>query len=490
MLHPLFIIIPVLLPILGGALMLLMHIRKEGTRIAVCEVLVCVTSLFVWLLLLKGSRQTVTVFRFANDFSLTFRIDGMASLFAGMVSVMWPLATLYGFSYMKHEERKNVFFAFYVMTYGVTLGVAFSANLLSMYVFFEMLTLVTIPLVVHYGNSESSYAGRKYAAYTIGGAALAFFAVIITSLYGGADHFTYGGMITGNPNARLLQAAYLLGFFGFGTKAALFPLYEWLPAASVAPTPVTALLHAVAVVNSGAFAVMRMSWYVYGPDRLLGTSAQTFAVCISVFSLMFGAVMAVKERHFKRKLAFSTMSNLSYMLFGAALLTPEGLCGGMAHMLFHGIIKITLFMCAGAFMHMSGKEYVYEIGGAGRHMPVTFTAFTLASLSLIGIPGFSGFISKWELMKAGFRAGTPWGLMGTCALIAAAFLCALYTLPISVRAFFPMEGGDRFPGRGSLLEADKMMLTPVLFFAAADIVFGVASGPVMEFLRGIAEGRL
>ena len=484
------IILSILLPILGGAALIPVPFRTVRAREIAYEAVTCVTSVLVWMIVLRAPEGTAVVFSFAHGFPLAFQADGMARLFAGMVALMWPPVLLYAYEYMEHEDRTDGFFGFYVMTYGVTLGVAFAANLLTMYVFFEMLTLVTIPLVIFYRTHESNYAGRLYAAYTIGGAGLAFFSVILTGLYGAGSDFVYGGCLSGLDNLPVLHASFILGFFGFGTKAAVFPMHDWLPKASVAPTPVTALLHAVAVVNSGAFAVMRLVYYVYSPAMLIGSKAQILCLMVSVFSLLIGAYFAIRERHFKRKLAYSTMSNLSYMLFGALLMTPAGLIGGMAHMLFHGITKMTLFLCAGAFMHKTGKAYVYEMGGVGRKMPVTFTCYTLGALSLIGIPPLCGFISKWRLLIGGADAGTPYGIFGACALIAAAFMCALYTLPVSVRAFFPVEGKDCFRDTTGKLEAGPRILFTIILFSAACIGFGLFSGPVVRFFAEIAAGRI
>ena len=376
---------------------------------------------------------------------------------------------------MKGDEARNRFFAFFIMTYGVTLGVCYSADMITMYLFFEMLTLVTIPLVSHYGGHESMYAGRKYAAYTIGGASLGFMAVVLTTMFGASGTF-------------------------------VFPLHDWLPTASVAPTPVTALLHAVAVVNSGVFAVMRMTYYVFGADFLRGTIAQAICLVLAIFSLLFGAVQALRERHFKRRLAYSTMSNLSYMMLGAMTMSPLGLKAGLAHMVFHGVIKICLFMCAGAFMHQARKTYIYEINGIGRRMPYTFTAYTLCALSLTGIPLFCGFVSKWQLLQATLRAAgeaagnavpdshlsqiLPYILYaGTTALVIAAFLCAMYTLSISVRAFFPMDDKDRFREK-KVKEAGPLMLVPIWIFAAVNLALGICPGPILAVLTAIGEGRM
>ena len=488
--NPVLLLIPILLPFLGGGFLLLRPMLDNRRRNLYTGAVACTVSVLVFVLLSGIPRgQSATVYSFVEGFSVGFMVDGPSMLFAGMIAVMWPLALLYAFSYMEAEERRagwrNTFFAFYLMTYGVTLAIAFAENLVTMYVFFEMLTLITIPLVSHWQNPDSVYSGRVYTAYCIAGASMAFIAVVMGTL-DGSGSFRYGGNLANEFDPALMRGVFLFGFFGFGTKAALFPLFRWLPQASVAPTPVTALLHAVAVVNSGAYAVMRLTWYAFGPDLLLGSREQTVCVLAAAFSMVFAAWMALRQRHFKRRLAYSTMSNLSYILFGVALMTPEGFWGGLAHMLFHGIIKMSLFLCAGAFMCLTGNAYIYELDGAGRRMPVTFVCYTLGALSLTGIPLFCGFVSKWRLLTAGIQAGTAASVAGAAALVISAFLCAVYSLTVSVRAFFAPE--SRYPQ--GVQEASWRMLVPIGLFTAANLLFGLWSGPVMAFLESIARGAL
>ena len=486
----LILIIPILVPIIGGYLIIPLGFKNRKVRDAYAMAVVCITSILTWICLWKVGIVSATLYSFTRGFSIDLRADEPARLFAVMVSLMWPLVMLYAFEYMSHTKRGNSFFAFYVMTYGVTLGVAFSANMTTLYMFYDLLSLVTIPLVTHYADHESSFAGRKYAAYTIGGASLAFFAVVMTSIYNGAGNFLYGGNLYGPYDPGLMQLVFLFGFFGFGVKAAVFPLHSWLPTASVAPTPVTALLHAVAVVNTGVFAIMRLAWYTYGPDFLKGTLCLKIAQAFAVFTLVYAACLAVKQRHFKRRLAFSTISNLSYMLFGILLMTPEGLEAGLLHMVFHGIIKITLFMCAGAFMHETMHSYVYEINGVGRKMPVTFAMYTISALSLVGIPGLCGFISKLHLVLGGLEEGSALAVIGSAALMLSAFLCAIYTLSVSVRAFFPMEGTDRYIGADDYVakEVGALMLLPICTFTLVNVIFGLFPGPLTSFIEKMAWG--
>ncbi len=489
---PLFLLIPILFPMVAGFLLIPIGLKAEEDRKRnlYAEAVVVVTSVLVWVMLFAVKRETVEIYSFSRRFSIDLSIDGLGCLFAGMISIMWPLVMLYAFEYMRETKRKNMFFAFYIMTYGMTLGVCFAANMVTMYVFYEMLSLVTIPLVFYYEDRDSRFAARKYAAYTIGGASLGFFTVVMTTYFGESGAFLYGGSLGELEPSRLMQIAFVFGFFGFGVKAAVFPFHDWLPTASVAPTPVTALLHAVAVVNSGVFAVVRLVWYTYGPDYLAGTWAQRIPLAFSIFTLVFAAALAIKERHFKRRLAYSTISNLSYMLFAVMLLTPLGLEAGLMHMLFHGIIKMSLFLCAGAFMHVTGSSYLYEINGVGKRMPYTFAFYTLASLSLTGIPMFCGFVSKWNLVMAGLESGKQLGVIGAFALILSAFLCAIYTLSVSVRAFFPIKGTDRFAESKDPIHEPKLMLIPIAVFGILNIILGIWPQPVIRFLQMIAQGQI
>ncbi|MBR2527942.1 MAG: proton-conducting membrane transporter [Blautia sp.] len=481
--NPQLILVPVFLPIAGGLFLLSRHEMEEKRRLIFLEIVACITTLFVWIILIGGRTPVMTLYRFVQGFSIDFQVDTPSMLFAGMVSLMWPLLLLYAFSYMKGEAYVNSFFSYYLMTYGITLGLAFSADILTMFVFYELLTLVTLPLVGHYRDHESMYAVRKYSAYLVFGASLALFSMILVTMSGNEGVFIYGGSLEPGYAEGLMRIAYLLGFFGFGIKAAIFPFHSWLPTASVAPTPVTALLHAVAVVNSGAFAVMRLTYYNVGPDLLYGSPEQSIAVFFSAFTLIYAAVLAVKERHFKRRLAYSTVSNLSYMLFGFSLMTPAGFVGGMGHLVFHGTIKIVLFMCAGAFMHCSGRKYVYEVNGVGKRMPVTFVMYTIACLGLIGLPMTCGFISKYQLIMAGIAMDTPLSYLGVGCLIFSAFLCAIYSLSVAVRAFFSQPEKDLYVDSDGTREADGWMLVPIIACTGAILILGMFPAPVVGLIR-------
>lgn len=485
-----WILAAIALPILGGAGIGLLPFRKRSWMLAYIEAVVVITSVLVWATLLGGTTETFHVVHFVNDLSISFKIDGMSMVFAGLVAILWPLATLYAFAYMCHEQRETTFFLFYTMTYGITLGIAFASDMMSMYFFYELLTLVTVPLVMHSLTREAILAVRKYLYVSIGGAAFALMGTIFLMVYGTTCEFTLGGVFSAETLAKhgdLLLRIYFLSFMGFGVKAAVFPLSGWLPQAGVAPTPVTALLHAVAVVNAGAFAIIRLTYYSFGTDFLRGSWVQNVCLALTVFTIVYGCSRAVKETHIKRRLAWSTVSNLSYILFGAVVMTPQGLVGALSHFVFHGFMKITSFLCAGAFMHQTGKKYVYEMDGMGKTMKVVFGAFTVSALGLMGVPGFAGFISKWNLTEAAVNSGNVLAYLGVAGLLVSALLTAIYMLSIVRRAFFPTREVDR---EAAAADPGWMMCLPLLICAGATVALGLFSGPLIEFFRAIALGIL
>ena len=487
------LLLPVLIPLLGGLITGLIRFKSRTARSLFVGAATLAASAALGWLVLRGQGMSISALRLTENLSITFRVDGPARVFGGLIAFLWPLATLYAFEYMEHEERENVFFAYYLMSYGVTAGIALSGNLFTLYAFYELLTLVTLPLVLHKMDATSIHAGRKYLYYSISGAALAFISMIFILTYGEnpTTEFVYGGMLDMARIADrkdLLLAVFLMSFVGFGVKAAVFPLCRWLPTVSVAPTPVTALLHAVAVVKAGAFAVIRVIYYSFGADFLRGTWAQAAALALAVFTIFFGSAMAVKEQHIKRRLAYSTVSNLSYVLFGAALMTPAGLAGGLSHMLFHGIMKLTLFSCAGAIMIYTGRSYVQELRGCGRAMPFTFSVFAVVSVALVGIPPLVGFVSKWNLATAAAEAGGVWAYLGIAALIVSAVLTAVYLLPIVVTAVFMPDGNTDRSLSGKCLDPGWRMKLPLGILTAVIVILGVASVPLIRFLNGVAAG--
>ncbi len=484
------IILVILIPIIAGALVPMLSFKKRWHMEIFLESAVILNSILVWYLLLHHSDSTFLLAHFTGDLSICFKVDGMGMVFAGLVSALWPFATLYAFEYMTKEEHEKIFFLFYTMTYGITLGIALSANLLTMYFFYELLTLVTVPLVMHTLTREAILASRKYLYYSLGGAAFAFIGLIMIIIYGTTTDFILGGVldltkIGGRTNVLLF--VYVMAFLGFGVKAAVFPFNSWLPQAGVAPTPVTALLHAVAVVKSGAFAIIRLTYYSFGVDFLKGTWAQTAVMLVVMFTIVYGCSRAVKETHLKRRLAYSTISNLSYILFGVTIMTPLGLVGALTHLIFHAVIKICSFFCAGAIIHQTEKQYVHELDGMGYRMPCVFGIFTVSALALMGVPGLAGFISKWNLASAAVESGNPVAYFGIACLLISALLTAIYMLTIVVRAFFPGKDFDDSSIK-EFKDPNWKMLLPLFVFVFFIIAFGLYSQPLTDFFRDVAAG--
>ena len=487
------LLIAVLIPFVGGFVLFGAKEWEYKKLQMVSELLVIATSLLVGLIILKKPEEEFLFFQLTGNLRMVLKLDGLGSIFAGLVAFLWPLANLYAFEYMSHEEkRRNTFFGFYTMTYGVTLGIAFSGNILTMYFFYELLTLVTVYLVMHPMHKKAIRASRMYLYYSLGGAAFAFLSIICLTVFGDTSNFVLGGVldlqkVSQHPNWVLTM--FLLAFCGFGVKAAIFPFHGWLPRASVAPTPVTALLHAVAVVKSGAFAIIRIIYYSYGAQFLKGTWAQYVVTAMAMVTILYASTMAVKEIHIKRRLAYSTISNLSYILLGAVMMTPLGMIGAVCHLVIHAFMKICGFFCVGAVMHQTGKNYISEIEGLGRRMPVVFGCFTVAAVSLTGIPPFGGFISKWNLGTAALTSENPLGYAAMGVLLYSAFMTAIYMGTIVLKAWFPREEEILTFAENEKDPGWKMKL-PVIVFACMIFLLGVFAKPLLGIIENAAGGIL
>ena len=485
--------VAVFLPIAAGAAMLAVRFKTRRAREIAVEGVTLLTSLLVLLCLLSGDGQAHTLFYLTKTVPIAFMLDGVGSVFTALVSFLWPLATLYAFEYMEHEGGEDHFFALYTITYGVTLGISMAANLMTLYVFYEFLTLSTLPLVMHGTRPEAIRAGHQYMMYSFFGAALAFIGVMLVTVFGNGGAFVMGGVLGeafGAAHPFATQLGYLCMFVGFGVKAAVFPMHAWLPSASVAPTPVTALLHAVAVVKAGAFAIIRMTYFSVGAQLLRGTAAQAVAIALASITIVFGSTMAVREHHFKRRLAYSTVSNLSYIVLAASLMTAAGLAAGLSHMLFHALIKITLFYCAGAVLVKTGRTQVESLRGLHRAMPFICAVYTVGALALMGTPGLPGFVSKWLIGSAAIERGQVMGYVALAALLISAVLTAIYLMSVAFSMYFrPLEEGGGVSA-GVRCDPSWKMKLPLLVLIAAILLCGLFSNPIVERLTAIAAGVL
>lgn len=487
----------ILIPFIGGIFLQFIPFKTKKIRDIYILGYVIINTILVYILLLQGTTDNIRIINFAGEkLHIALHLDGLGMIFAGLVSTLWPLAVLYSFPYMEHEKNgkthENIFYMFYTATYGVTLGIAMAGNILTLYFFYELLTLVTVPLVMHTLTKEAVLASRKYFYYSLGGAAFAFIGIIFLIKYGTSLDFVYGGVIdTGLATGKkdLLLLIYVLAFLGFGVKAAICPFNSWLPQAGVAPTPVTALLHAVAVVKSGAFAIMRITYYSVGADNVRNTWAQWLLMAIVLITIFYGSSMAVKETHIKRRLAYSTISNLSYILFGVAIMTPLGLLGALCHMVFHGFMKICSFFCAGAVITQAHGNYVYEMNGLAKKMPRVFFSFTVSALALMGVPGLCGFVSKWYLAKAAVESGDYMAYAGVGILLISALLTGIYMLSMVMRAYIPGKDFD-YSELEHVEDPDWRMILPLYIFVVVMLFIGVNSAPIVKFFTDVAAGLM
>ena len=490
--------LPILLPLLLGLGLLIWRPVNRKIRGAYILSAVVLTSLLSFACIAvtwqQGSDALACVLvRFSESFSISLRIDGASMVYGAIVSALWPLVTVYALDYMSHEGHEARFFGFWLMAYGVVLGIAYAEDFLSLYLFYELLTLTTLPLVMHAMDEKARYAGRKYLIYSLSGASFAFIGIVFLLNFGvGHLNFTYGGLLDPDlvaGNEGLLQLVFVAAFFGFGVKAAIFPFHSWLPDASVAPTPVSALLHAAAVVKAGAFAVMRLIYFGFGPGLLRDTWAQTVVMTAAILTILYGSARALRTPHLKRRLAFSTVSNLSYILFSLTLMSSAGLLGGLTHMVYHAFIKITMFCCAGAIIHQSGREYVYDLEDFGRRMPVVFAMFTISSFALIGVPPLGGFVGKWIIAEAAVASMKPLAYVGIGALILSALLTTLYLITIVARAYFPVGELDS-AALAKVHDPHLSMTGPIVALTAAGVVLALCSNALTGVLEQVSLGLL
>lgn len=485
-------LISIALPILTGAPLLVKRRTPRDIREPILLASAVITGLLV-LIIMISRPEPLSVLTLSDTLSITFHVDNLSLVFAAILAVLWPIADLYSFEYMSHEHGENRFFGFFTMTYGVVLGIAFAANAFTLYLCYELMTLCTLPLVMHEMDGQGRAAGKKYLLFSMGGAAFAFISLVFLSHYGTLDFILGGGLdpylIQGVENT--LRIVFVLAFFGYGVKAAVFPFYGWLPSAGVAPTPVSALLHAVAVVNSGVFAVLRLTYYSFGTDILFGTFAQYIMMGVCAFTIVFGSAYAWRLQHFKRRLALSTVSNLSYILLGASVMTTAGLTGALLHMVAHSVFKIMLFFVAGAVLCQTHhkREYVFQLSGLGKRMPLTFAAFTVASLGLIGIPPFAGFFSKWAIATAAVELNHPIAYLGAFALILSAFLTGLYQIEVIIRAYFPGESEDT-TGNDHVVEVGWQMKAAFILLIVLATFISICVTPLTDLLSLCAQGLL
>jgi multicomponent Na+:H+ antiporter subunit D len=435
---------------------------------------------------------SVTLFYLMEDIPVYFHIDDVSRLFVTVISVVWVAVCIYSFVYMKHEGEEKRFFGFYLVVYGVLVGLTFSGNLVTMYLFYELMSLTSMPLVLHNGSHESIMAALKYLFYSMCGAYMGLFGIFFLYKYCDTLTFTAGGtlnmtLVEGNQTIVLIAVFVLL--IGFGVKAGMLPLHAWLPSAHpVAPSPASAVLSGI-IVKCGVLAILRTVYYVVGAGFIRGTWVQTGWMVLSLLTVFMGSLLAFREPVFKKRLAYSTVSQASYILFGLSTLSQTAVEGALLHVVFHAFIKCVLFLTAGIFIFQYGYTKVDQLRGIGKKMPVTLWCYTFASLALIGIPPTSGFISKWYLAQGALEANIGvFRYLGPAVLLISALLTAGYLLPVTLNGFLPGKTKEDTPVK--VQEAPDGMLLPLIFLAAMAVLFGLFPNALAGFTGQIASAIL
>jgi multicomponent Na+:H+ antiporter subunit D len=474
-------VLAVLAPALGAVLIALTGERRanlrEGWSVAAGVAMFALVASMIPEVL-SGRTPECVLFRILPGVDLAFRVDALGLLFGAGASLLWILTSFYSIGYMRslNEHGQTRYFACFALALSATMGVALSANLFTLFLFYEALTFVTYPLVGHKQTDEAKAGARKYIIYLLGAAKVFLVAaIILTYSIAGTLDFRSGGIFKAADVAKqpaVLLTVFALFLFGFA-KNALMPLHSWLPAAMVAPTPVSALLHAVAVVKTGVFSTIRVFLFIFGTSVMRDLGADRLALAAAAVTIIVASLLALAQDNLKARLAFSTVSQLSYIILGAALLNSTGVMGGVAHITNHAVSKITLFFCAGSIYVSTHKTEISQMSGLAKRMPWTMAAFVLSSLSVVGIPLTSGFVSKWYLALGSIDQGN---FVLLSVLLVSSLLAAAYLGQIVYKAYFEIE---RQPAIHDNVREVPWMVAPLAISAAASLMLGIFPGLVL-----------
>lgn len=451
---------------------------NDNLRETVTMVTAVALALTVWSLIpevMAGGRPELRLFEVVPDIELAFKVEPLGILFAALASGLWIVNSIYSIGYMRgnKESKQTRFYVFFALSLAATMGIALAANLFTLFLFYEMLTLSTYPLVSHKGDEKTVRSARVYLGILLmTSIGLLLPAIVWTYLSAGTGEFTPGGILEGRVEGPALGL--LLGLFVFGIgKAAVMPVHRWLPAAMVAPTPVSALLHAVAVVKAGVFSITKVIIYIFGVEHLFATPSSDWLLYAAAFTVLAASVVALRQQNLKRMLAYSTVAQLSYVVMATAILKPLAEIGASLHMVAHAFGKITLFFAAGAVYTASKKTEISQLAGIGRRMPWTTTAFTIGGLSMIGVPPTGGFVSKWYILAGAFQSDN---YVAIATIIVSTLLNAAYFLPIMFAAWFGRESSATAVEHG---EAPLPMVIALTITAALTIGLFIFNGPVI-----------
>ena len=488
----LLMILAIFVPMIVGAALPFIKINEKETKLKIVGATIAFDVLLVLILILTGGK-TFTLFKMSDILCVKLEIDNVSKLFMFIDALGFSCAGFFAFKYLENEEKEGsfkeeMFYAFFLLTLGSLVGMAMSKNLIAMYFFFEMITLMSMPLVLFEKTKESINAALKSLFYSIAGAFLALFLIFVLAKYTTTLDFVKGGslnMALVKGHEKLILGALFVGIIGFGAKAGMYPLHGWLPTAHpVAPAPASAVLSGV-ITKAGVLAILRIIYFVSGTSIIAGTWVQVGWLILSLITVFMGSMMAYREKVLKKRLAYSSVSQISYVLFGLFLLNEIGLKGALMQIVFHATVKVCLFLFAGSIIFNTSKHNVDELTGYGKVMPITFMCFTLASLSLIGIPPFAGFVSKWYLASGALNSPlSAFNYLGPTVLLISALLTAGYLLPITIKGFFP---GKDFKDKLKFNDGDKLMYIPLIILASLSLIMGIFAGNLEPLFDAIVK---
>ena len=484
-------ILAVFFPALAGLVVWCTPAAKEDRALRAklnCGALALELALVLFLCTAQGTG--VLLLNMTPTLSLILRVDILGSIFAVLMAAMWLIGSVFALEYMNHDHNERSYQLFYMTVLSALIGQCYAGSMVTLYVFYELMTLLSVPMVVHERTPQAVAAGIKYLIYSIFGAMLGLLGIFFFDHYLGGVTFAAGGLtpVAGASHTGLLVITFLV-IMGFGTKAGMFPMHGWLPTAHpVAPAPASAVLSGV-ITKAGVLAIIRVIYFLVGADTLRGTWVQTAFLTLTLVTVFMGSMLAYREPLLKKRLAYSTVSQVSYVLFGLACLNPVAFSGAILHVVAHSTIKNCLFLCAGAIIHQTGKTYVRDLRGIGKQMPITIWCWTIASLGLIGIPPTGGFVSKWQLATGAMGAGIgAFGIVGPVVLIISALLTAAYLLQVTINGFFP--GSDYDYASLENKEPGKLMTVPMIVLAVGVVLCGVLAQPLTNVIASAAAAIL
>lgn len=479
-----YLLLPVFLPMIMGISALWIKGDRKKRAWVMTGAMFGFTAISAGTLFFDSA--SITLWKITQSVKISFTVDGVSKFYLVFISLVWAFVGLYATEYLEHDTNDGKFWRYYLISYGALMGLSMADNLITLYMFYECMTLVTMPLVAHNRDKESIAAAIKYLIYSVVGASLALFGIFFVGAYAGSFDFALGGVFSKEMLAGregLMKWVFFMMIVGFGVKAGMFPMHSWLPTAHpVAPAPASAVLSGV-ITKMGVLGIIRTVYYVAGVEFLRGTWVQYAFMTLSLMTVVMGSTLAFREKVFKKRLAYSTVSQVSYVLFGLSTMTEAGFVGALLHILFHSLIKNTLFMSAGAVVHKTGKTKVEELFAIGKQMPYTMCLFTVVSLGLIGIPPTGGFISKWNLASGALMLDGAFSWIGPAALLLSAVLTAAYLLSVSIRAFFVGKEGASIEKN----DVTMRMTLPMLVLACLVVMLGVFPGGLIQYFTQIAS---